>query len=350
MSKKTSILAFIVVFLAVLLFLVGRDRIRRPNVVEPLDVIGEVLEPEPVASFESIANVSIENDDIPWSAIWTFAEISNATYAEPDADLIAIVERLGATKVVPVVSETSHGMVASDDHVVVIAFRGSHDTVDWLTDLKIYGSRINDGRMHLGFRNYIEAIFDDIYEEALRHGADQKPVWVTGHSLGGAMAIGFAYLAESKDEFKATGIVTFGQPLTFTTAIAQSLVSTFGTRYIRIVHKLDPVARLIPLYRHAGARVRLTENGYTYWEAQLAFGAAKNAPAEQALISENDPELQPMSEEEFAKFQDDLRAMKTENATDGEVRYGGNVPILRDHYIASYLSCLKSMKRRNLSP
>jgi hypothetical protein len=87
---------------------------------------------------------------VPWDAALTLAEISGFTYSEAEQQSEQL-RALGATDVRSIVSGSSHGVVASNDKVVVVAFRGTKDPADWLTDANIIGTRVAEGRMHGGF-------------------------------------------------------------------------------------------------------------------------------------------------------------------------------------------------------
>ena len=202
-------------------------------------------------SLACLAATDFKANKVRWDAALTLAEISNFAYSGDDEQRNQI-RALGAKEVRPVVNGSSHGVVASNDEVVVIAFRGTtSDPADWLTDARIVMKRVANGRMHAGFYAATDIIFNGAYDEAVRQGAERKSVWITGHSLGGAMAIAFAYRAANDKKLVPAGIITFGQPLVVTTSLAQELLDTFKSRYARFVNHRDPVTRLIPTFRHA---------------------------------------------------------------------------------------------------
>lgn len=84
------------------------------------------------------------------------------------------------------------GFIASTPDFTVVSYSGSADMKDWLHDLTF--DQIRDttwafpGRFHRGFYNAIQGRWQEILDETSRQSAG-KPVYVTGHSLGGAMAI-----------------------------------------------------------------------------------------------------------------------------------------------------------------
>lgn len=96
--------------------------------------------------------------------------------------------------------------------------------------------------VHLGFFKATKDLWSDIYKELeqLKH----LPIYVTGHSLGAAMAV----IAALQYDFEE--IVTFGEPAVGT-KIELFIPVEKHTRYI---NGADPVPELIPsfLYQHHG--------------------------------------------------------------------------------------------------
>jgi triacylglycerol lipase len=138
------------------------------------------------------------------------------------------------------------------DHVV-IAFRGTEITSwrDLLSDVRFKLKATRDfmgARVHTGFAVALSRVWPDI--EVLV-SKESKPVYLTGHSLGGALAVLCGAML-AVHSVKVAGIVTFGQPRVGN----GTLVALMGPiPWHRYVHLADIVAR-VPLwamtYRHGG--------------------------------------------------------------------------------------------------
>jgi predicted lipase len=73
--------------------------------------------------------------------------------------------------------------------VVFVAIRGTAYLYDWVVNLKLRKTRYldDDARFHSGFYHAISECFAELANELSRYKYE-IPVYVTGHSLGGAMA------------------------------------------------------------------------------------------------------------------------------------------------------------------
>jgi predicted lipase len=110
------------------------------------------------------------------------------------------------------------GFVAASTDIVVIVFRGTQDDLDWQTNVRASWIELQGGtRVHMGFfQAYLpirEAMFAAV-EQLVRK--TPRPVYIAGHSLGGALAtIATAELANHPEVLIRDSIAacyTFGSP------------------------------------------------------------------------------------------------------------------------------------------
>ena len=147
--------------------------------------------------------------------------------------------------------EGAQAYVMSDSKDVLIACRGTEPTAinDVLADLKMFPVKHHiAGRVHRGFYAEYDKVIPDIKEALKKHDKKgNKTVWVTGHSLGGAMAVLVA--AELQP---SGGLHTFGQPRVGNKAFLKSLD---GIKYYRYRNNNDIVTAVPPswlFFRHGG--------------------------------------------------------------------------------------------------
>lgn len=148
---------------------------------------------------------------------------------------------------------------------VIVGFRGTHSAEEWIrnAEIDLADFKAADGQMlqaHKGFLHAINGadgktgIGGEVEKEAARllaNNADAQ-LYVTGHSLGGAMAL--LYAMQTKQPFK--GIYTYGQPRAGNEAFAEAADHMLAGNYFRIVGAGDMVPHLPPQvpipYKHAG--------------------------------------------------------------------------------------------------
>ena len=153
--------------------------------------------------------------------------------------------------------------MASDDQSVVVAFRGSQSPKsldgfkDWLltnannllvvpegragTDFAAAGV---GARFHRGFLEALAEIWDPLHG-AVRKALEvnDRPLWVTGHSLGGAIALLAAWRFQQQF-VPVHEVMTFGAPMIGNAAAAQAFEREFPNRIFRYVDVEDPVPLL----------------------------------------------------------------------------------------------------------
>lgn len=165
---------------------------------------------------------------------WWLADCALAAYADPAmAQAIFQSGGLGLVEFAPVSGPRYGGQcyVAADESKIILAFRGTQvvksehvgdlerlrDTVknvlrDIITDAKVrlvpWSGRAA-GRVHQGFAGSLNELLPALSERvaALRSDNPRRKLWLTGHSLGGALAT----LAADRLE-AVQGLHTFGSP------------------------------------------------------------------------------------------------------------------------------------------
>jgi len=179
------------------------------------------------------------------------------------------------------VGNTQVYIATNDDHIVA-AFRGTESPTtidglkDWLltdaanllivpegrlgTDLAAAGV---GARFHQGFVKAIGDTWEPFLEaiEAERKKND-RPIWLTGHSLGGALALLAAWLLRRKF-INVHQVYTFGGPMIGNDDVVQAFAREFPDSIFRYVNHPDPVPKLPTLslmanhYAHCGTETLL---------------------------------------------------------------------------------------------
>ena len=103
-------------------------------------------------------------------------------------DLVAQIARSAELSVFTISSRLAVALVASTSQVIFVAIRGTADLYDKVIDAKIC-KRLGDSgtKFHRGFLAATNQIRRNVISQLVGYGTN-IPVYVTGHSLGGAMA------------------------------------------------------------------------------------------------------------------------------------------------------------------
>jgi hypothetical protein len=163
------------------------------------------------------------------------------------------------------------------EQFMVLAFRGSQEPKDWLTNVttqlrsftifKDGASTLSSykGRVHTGFFLAWAIIEQSVLSQISKWRAEMNveqlpPLYITGHSLGGALAT-MAAAALSDNGINVAGVYTFGQPRVGDRTFASQLDKHTNGRVFRFVNNNDIVPHVPPpfsvwnptrLYGHVG--------------------------------------------------------------------------------------------------
>ena len=218
------------------------------------------------------------------------AKVCEAAYLD-NADRLAAAAAelgLGTVRDFGVVEEETiidyHGVVVSSDEMVVLAFRGTDSLQNWLTDTTILQKPGFGGLVHKGFADALEAVWDEV-EPVLQEQLPGRDLWVTGHDLGGALAV-LAAARLQQQGVNVEAVYTFGAPRVGNFAFYE----VFQPSAYRVVNNNDVIAHVpaevVPVlgfhyytYKHVGTLKYLDRHGL------LGEGTADWA-AKKALIRE----------------------------------------------------------------
>lgn len=165
------------------------------------------------------------------------------------------------------------GFVAYDakQNAVIVAFRGSVDTKSWIADLdapQMAYPKCSGCMVHVGFYKAYQEVSAEIKAQVQKilNKYRTAQIYVTGHSLGGAMAV-VASLDLKSTFGKLNQFYTYGQPRVGNQPFADYFASQITEGY-RVIHYADIVPHLPPLtllnYRHGGTQIWYTEDMLKY--------------------------------------------------------------------------------------
>ena len=158
-----------------------------------------------------------------------------------------------------------------------VIFRGSESMSDWYYDLQItkkklddkYQSPNNNIYVHRGFYNQLmkNKSFDNILfqvQEALKEYPDYH-IYITGHSLGGALCTLFGYLL-SYEVISDITVVSFASPRVGYDDWKEAYDNKSNLSHYRVSNHRD-IVTAAPMfgYKHVGNCIRLFDTEYKYY-------------------------------------------------------------------------------------
>lgn len=147
--------------------------------------------------------------------------------------------------------------IATDGNQTVVAFAGTNDVADWGTSLGLGKTDWNGYQLHEGFHEAEESLF---YASSDQYGPELENVWITGHSLGGALATLHALrFYDHNAGHILRGVYTYGSPRCMDNRAADMCDRMLKKKNFRHVNGNDIVPRLPSCFRfrHCGHHVRI---------------------------------------------------------------------------------------------
>ncbi|MDB6112030.1 MAG: lipase class 3 [Pedosphaera sp.] len=155
----------------------------------------------------------------------------------------------------------TQAIVRDCGNAIVVAFRGTTNVRDFITDAEAWRRNIEDCQIHSGFYRALVSINDELTAHIA--GLPPRPLFITGHSLGGALAILFAFRLVLPP-FPIHGVYTFGQPRVGNRNFAELYDRFQPANTFRFVNEQDIVPRVpgaLSGYQHAGQEIFLPAVG-----------------------------------------------------------------------------------------
>jgi hypothetical protein len=228
---------------------------------------------------------------------------ANATYFATACDLAYYPEAEGTPKFKEILGldanlvsvDNTQCYVGSSPTAIVCAFRGSEcpNTLDGFKDWLLTNARnflvLPEGRagtdfaaagvgarFHRGFIEALGEIWDPFYKAVdAEFSKQERPVFVTGHSLGGGLAVLAAWRLQ-RQMIPVKQVYSFGAPMTGNAAAADAIAKEFPNRIFRFVDYRDMVPKL--------PTVSLLSNEYGHCLTEVLLGEESSAEAAKSTL------------------------------------------------------------------
>ena len=139
----------------------------------------------------------------------------------------------------------TQAFIAKNDQFAVLAFRGTQPTKweDVRTDLRALKQKTIEGKVHKGFKEAFDFVRDEIVDVLQNSLGTDLPLYITGHSLGAALATVATQELEEKFDDLIAACYTFGSPRVGDGTYEKSIKAPF----YRIVNTTD-IVTLVPFF------------------------------------------------------------------------------------------------------
>jgi len=186
--------------------------------------------------------------DLPFlEKAYIFASLAGAAYKD---DCEEDFEKLGLENYVFFDNLGAQGHAACNETDMIITCRGTQPTKanDLLADIDTIPKRHGEGFVHEGFRREARKILPLIFNYIRKY--PNRRIWLTGHSLGAAMA---TYITQELEfaNLQTAMLFTYGSPRVG----SHAYVEGFKTEHHRFVNCNDMVTTVPPavfLFKHHG--------------------------------------------------------------------------------------------------
>ena len=255
------------------------------------------------------------------------------------------------------------GFWCAEGEIALLALRGTENIRHWIRNLKVWPWEHPWGHVHLGFFDGVVKVESHI-EDFIQAARGKKYVWITGHSLGGAMAVCAAARARIGGVDATT--YTFGQPMMCRSDFSQRFAMELPGRYLRFVNQKDIVPSVPPGYGHFGGMKRIVRPGHLEGGLESLEAAVKTVPVPAAArsavavieagVQESvaavaaaeitkplliDAEMPALTNEQFLELQIALGGAQAEGGLEG---LEWTPPWFHDHKISEYIRLLGEIR------
>jgi triacylglycerol lipase len=285
--------------------------------------------------------------DESWPVTRTLALCSKIAYLDQQESKSNFRD-LGFRHIEPIGVDSMAGYVLAIGDVAVVVFRGTDDFDDWIVNLHMTTTQTKHGAAHKGFQTAYLTLKPKVMNALRRFKT--KHVWITGHSLGGGLAVLCAYDLASNENLTIHGLMTFGQPMVADKTLATSIDQILPKKFAHFVNESDIVPRLPPRFHHCGNLVWFIDGKVRRSNQRPKIETEK--PAESLPLTQDI--LAPLTEIEFEQKKEIIRNHLVPKKTkDGSTVYEGNIPFIQDHLIDSYLIKIQgtsNLKEKTMEP
>jgi len=141
----------------------------------------------------------------------------------------------------------TQGFVMGNNRNIVIAFRGSDALQDWIANFQPIkeAGPFEKTKAHEGFQDALYPAVIQLTNAIDAFRTRRQKIWVTGHSLGGALCSLYAGML-IENGYDIFGIYNFASPRPADASFSKQLIAGVKGPHFRVVNKMDIVPHVPP--------------------------------------------------------------------------------------------------------
>lgn len=157
---------------------------------------------------------------------------------------------------------SAQAALVEHESFLAMVFRGTDELADWIDNLNAFPEQALFGAFHRGFLHSVQDIWDVLFTRYTElNQCKPRALFLTGHSLGGAMSTVASSILIQQDE-PFTAAYTFGQPRAVTRETARVYNVEACSKTFRFQNNNDIVTRAparLMGYSHVGTFLYITQ-------------------------------------------------------------------------------------------
>lgn len=207
-----------------------------------------------------MTKLTLKLDEHHLKNAYQLARIAQTVYSDDPAEDFPILHH-AFDNVIALRRERISGLVIATESDVVVTFRGRNDNEELIESLAYGQTDWIVGRAHGGFVRLLESVWQELLAALYDVDSFSKNLWLTGHSMGGSLAV-LAAQKLCETGFDPDHVITFGSPK----VLDEVAAAAFRTDTYRIVNNEDAIPNtgwptLLDTYAHVGQEVFLLPSG-----------------------------------------------------------------------------------------
>lgn len=191
--------------------------------------------------------------------------VASSLVYQPDEAVKNTLSALQASSLSLIVEHNHRCLVLVYADCIVVAFRGTDagEIDDWKTNLQRTPAAGPFGLVHSGFLAAVDLLWPRLLAALEKNRDNQQALLLTGHSMGGALAVLAAAKFAADGAIPIAGLYTFGQPAVAEASFERELSTRVEGRYFRFVNSADMVPGIAvdPAFAPGGQHLFIDRGG-----------------------------------------------------------------------------------------